>query len=498
MAQSDRIPVIVGVGEAIDRPDSPAQGLEPRQLIAAAIAAADADAGGGWLGAVDSIDVAKCVSWGYRDLAGAVAQTCRLSPARASNGPGSGERPTTDLFSAAERIASGQSRVAVICGGETQATVAQARRTGGALPWPESDRSTSPLRNPRKTLHPEALRYGLLDPIQVYPLFDVAASSRWGQTPAEAETEAAELMARYSAVAARNPFSWRGAPARRAADILNATPDNRMISWPYRKAVVAQPSVNLASAALVTSLAEARGRGVPEEGLVYFHDSIASSEPRQFLERDSFAECPSLDFVLGQAIQASSAPLNFVELYSCFPIVPRMALRALGLDPRIPPTVTGGLPYFGAPMNNYMGHAIASVVRALRTRPGGLGLLYGQGGFMTKHHALILGSFPPLRSPSHRLGDDVVAARRFPAPPVLTEYRGRAWLESFTVPHSRAGAPEHAIVVCRTEGNNRVLARVAVDQSDDFGVLTSAGVSPVGREGTVARRADGMNGWSFN
>jgi hypothetical protein len=96
------------------------------------------------------------------------------------------------------------------------------------------------------------------------------------------------------------------------------------------------------------------------------------------------------------------------------------------------------------------------------------------------------------------LGDDVVAARRFPAPPVLTEYRGRAWLESFTVPHSRAGAPEHAIVVCRTEGNNRVLARVAVDQSDDFGVLTSAGVSPVGREGTVARRADGMNGWSFN
>src|SRR5438477_5586120 len=41
-----------------------------------------------------------------------------------------------------------------------------------------------------------------------------------------------------------------------------------------------------------------------------------------------------------------------------------------------------------APLNTYMTHAACAMVRKLRSGAK-LGLLYGQGGFVTKHHALV-------------------------------------------------------------------------------------------------------------
>ena len=57
-----------------------------------------------------------------------------------------------------------------------------------------------------------------------------------------------------------------------------------------------------------------------------------------------------------------------IELYSCFPCVPKMARRTLGLGPDVQPTVTGGLTFFGAPLNTYMTHAACAMVRKLRER----------------------------------------------------------------------------------------------------------------------------------
>src|SRR5260370_15164969 len=71
-----------------------------------------------------------------------------------------------------------------------------------------------------------------------------------------------------------------------------------------------------------------------------------------------------------------------------------MARRTLGLGPDVKPTVTGGLTFFGAPLNTYMTHAACAMVRSLRDGAK-LGLLYGQGGFVTKHHALVLSHQAP-------------------------------------------------------------------------------------------------------
>ena len=55
--------------------------------------------------------------------------------------------------------------------------------------------------------------------------------------------------------------------------------------------------------------------------------------------------------------------LGLIDLYSCFPIAVEVAAKGLGIeldDPR-GLTITGGLPFFGGPGNNYSLHAIATL-----------------------------------------------------------------------------------------------------------------------------------------
>ena len=69
--------------------------------------------------------------------------------------------------------------------------------------------------------------------------------------------------------------------------------------------------------------------------------------------------------------------IDFFDFYSCFPIAVFNVIDGLKLaadDPR-GLTVTGGLPFFGGPGNNYSMHAIAEIVRRVRTAPGSLGLV---------------------------------------------------------------------------------------------------------------------------
>ena len=100
---------------------------------------------------------------------------------------------------------------------------------------------------------------GVFRPITVYPLYETATSAHWGQTPREALTESGELWSTYSGVAAENPNSWlkkRFPPD----EITRPSPENRLIAWPYTKLMVANPTVNMGGAILMTSLAKARAR----------------------------------------------------------------------------------------------------------------------------------------------------------------------------------------------------------------------------------------------
>jgi len=478
-------PVLVGIGESIDRPFAISSAKEPLALMADAARAADQDAGGGLLAQVDALDVVSIVSWRYADAAASLCTELDIAPAlRANHGVG-GESPVRLIHEAALRIARRESRVALIAGAEAQHSAARAKREGEMPPWtPFAKDAPSPLRG-ADIVHPLALRHGLSTPTQVYPLFEMASAAAWGQTPAEARAESGELWARYASVAAENPRAWMRKPPT-VDEIVTPGEANRLIAWPYTKLMVANPLVNQGAAVIVTSLEVARQAGIPDERIVHILGGAAASEPRDFLARDGFAGSPAQDAVLVAAAALAPQGFDALELYSCFPCVPKMARRSLGLGPEVQSSVTGGLTFFGGPLSNYMLHAACAMVRAVRG--GGTGLLYGQGEFVTKHHALVLSGEPgaPL-APDYSV-QAAADARRGPVPDLVEPEPGPATLESATILYQRDGSVERGVVVLRTLEDARTLAHVPAEDRETLALITDDARFPVGLIGTITEQ----------
>jgi acetyl-CoA C-acetyltransferase len=184
-----------------------------------------------------------------------------------------------------------------------------------------------------------------------------------------------------------------------------------------------------------------------------------------------------------------------IELYSCFPCVPKMARRTLGLGGGVQPTVTGGLTFFGAPLNTYMTHAACAMVRKIRSGAT-LGLLYGQGGFVTKHHALVLSRRAPERPLEQQASVQGEADRlRGAVPEFVTEASGEGTVESFTVLYGRNNEIDHGVVMLRTSGNARALARVPANDRQTLAHLLDMDRTPVGSVGDIVTADDGVSEW---
>ena len=501
MLPPQQIAVIVGIGEVTDHNRDPAQVPEPTELIARALRAAGEDAGDGWLKRLDSINLVALTSWRYHDPVRDICARLGIAPAHAVNSRRGGETPVRLLHEAALRVISGEHKACAIIGGEATNARTRARKARVELPWTPMPAPADSVEFPGLSTvrSPLAERYDMLEPSRIYPLYETASQAAWNQTPAAAHTESARLWERYAKVASVNPFAWiSDAPS--AEKISTIDPDNRLINWPYPKLMVANPSVNQAAAFIVTTLAEARAAGIAEERLVYVLGGAAANEPDDFLHRDRYDRSAAQEAVLGTVIEQAGgvAAVSYMELYSCFPVVPKMALRFLGIDPEeAVPSVAGGLTFFGGPLHNYMSHAICAMVRALRTNRGAIGLLYGQGGYVTKHHAVLLGTQPP----EHVLSPDPSVqaqadALRGPSPAVREAYSGPAAIEAFTVKYARDGEPLQGTLVLRTPAGERTMASVPAEDSDTLALLQSSDRNAVGVAGTVTLEPDGLAHWT--
>lgn len=492
-------PVIVGIGEWLDRPAEPSHALEPVDLMLRAARAAEDDARAPLLSRVDSVDVVNVSSWRYHDVPGLLGDCLGIDPVHAAYAEIGGESPLRLIQEAAERIADGQSRVALVCGAEAQHSASKAAAQGIRLPWTAWDDDAPVPMHGQDLVHPLAAALGCDRPATIYPFYETASTAHWGLAPSTAQRESGELWSRYARHAAGNPGAWLREPYS-PADILTPSADNRWIAWPYTKRMVANPQVNMGAAVLLTSLELARRAGVPEERIVHVWGGVHAHEPRDFLARDHYWESHAQNAVLENARHLAGGRFEAMELYSCFPCVPKMARRALGLPTTFEPTVTGGLSFFGAPLNNYMTHATCAMVRRLRnSRSLFPGLLYGQGEFVTKHHALLLAHRP---YPGHpRLAFSSVQAiadsRRGYVPPLETTATGDAQLEAFTVIHERDGTVAHGVAMLRTLHGTRTLARVAADDAWTLAVLTHPDIAPIGRTGTLHAIPDGPSQWSL-
>ncbi len=492
-----RIPVIIGVGEIVDRPKDIAAGLEPLTLLEEALKRAEADCGARLLGEVQSLDVVNFLSWRYRDPERQLAKRLGIEPTHLYYGPVGGESPIRYLHEAAQRIARGECEVAAVCGAEAQSTATKAERANVTLPWTPFAHDVEDAKRGAAFQKPLAVTLGVFRPVTVYPFYEAASAAHWGQSPREAMTESGELWSRYSDAAANNPNAWlkrHFAPD----DITTPTQDNRLIAWPYTKLMVANPTVNMGAAILLTSLAKARAAGIAEDRLVYPLGGASAEEPRDYLLRDQFYESHAQNAVLKAVMDLTGGDgraFDAIELYSCFPCVPKMARRTLGLGPDVQPTVTGGLTFFGAPLNTYMTHAACAMVRKLR---GGvsLGLLYGQGGFVTKHHGLVLSQQPPCEALSQNTSVQAAADRaRRAVPDFVTEATGKGKVESFTVIYGRGGDVEHGVVMLRSQDDARTLARIPPQDGATLAHLQNMDRTPVGSIGDIAMADDGVPEW---
>jgi acetyl-CoA C-acetyltransferase len=493
----DRIPVIVGVGEITDRPKEIADGLEPLALLEEALKRAEADSGGKLLGDIQSLDIVNFLSWRYRDPEKLLSDRLGIKPTHAYYGPVGGESPIRYLHEAAQRIARGECSVAAVCGAEAQSTATKAERAKVDLPWTPFAHDVEEPKRGAAFQKPMAVKLGVFRPITVYPFYEAASSAHWGQTPREAMAESGALWSTYSSVASHNPNAWL---KRRftSDEITTPTPDNRLIAWPYNKLMVANPTVNMGGALLMTSLAKAKAAGIAEDRLVYVWGGASAEEQRDYLIRDQFFESHPQNAVLKAVMDlvgGDGRKFDAIELYSCFPCVPKMARRTLGLGPDVQPTVTGGLTFFGAPLNTYMTHAACAMVRKLRDGAR-LGLLYGQGGFVTKHHGLVLSR----QAPQGALAQDTSVqaeadSHRGAVPEFVTEADGKGKVESFTVLYGRGGEVEHGVVMLRTADDKRTLGRVPATDGKTLSHLLNMDRTPVGSLGHIVTADDGMLEW---
>ena len=178
---AERTPVIVGVGQINDRPPDPQAGLEPLALMTAALRAADDDAGGSWLADLDRLAIVDQISFRQQGDLSAQLAGC-LGAARAiceKTRIPSGDSPILLLNEAANRIGSGEIRVAAVAGGEALRTAAHraAAAQGTAVSAQNATRASSTRRTP---FFRQA--YGLTAPVDVYPLYENAGRAAYGQS----------------------------------------------------------------------------------------------------------------------------------------------------------------------------------------------------------------------------------------------------------------------------------------------------------------------------
>jgi acetyl-CoA C-acetyltransferase len=480
-----RIPVIVGVGQINDRPGPGQDGLDSVELMAAAARAADADAGGGFLERCDWLAIVPQIS--FREL-----NPRTLLPAQLGVAPkrvihpehASGDTPIHHLNDAANAIARGEAQICVVTGGEGLRTSSRRQQTSGAGGGHfQAHKSAPEIRR----------RYGLINPADIYPLYENANRAAWGQTLAEGQAETGLVWSQMSAVAAASDGAWLKS-AKTADEIIEPSADNRPIAFPYNKLMVANSSVNQGAAYIVTSLATAREAGVPEDRLVYVWAGASAHESEDPLARTGWRTPEGMRFSLERAMTLNGlrpTDLDHVELYSCFPCVPKMARRVLGWPADKPATVHGGLTFGGGPIGNYMTHAVVGMVQALR-KSGRIGLLFGNGGHCTHNHTIVVSREAPREGllPQNYDFQAEADAARGPIPPLRDDYEGVAPVETYTVIYGRSGEPEFGIVMSRAPDGSRVVAKVDPADKAAIAFLTDGAAEPVGKSGSTRKIGD--------
>lgn len=466
----ERIPVVVGIGQSIER--EAVVGVVDLAERAARAAAQEAP---GLLERVRRLSfVAPSFSRASRRPASELAERLGLAGVACEVSTAGGNSPQWLMNRACAEIAAGRLETTLVVGAE--ATRSMRRAEPGAdflrIKPEDADPAAGPddpvVGTPLHGLLEQAeIKARLIRPADVYPVFESARAARAGATPAGWRSHLAGFLSRGSRVAASHPFAWFR-EALSPEEIATPGPDNRLTAEPYTKRMNSFAQVDLGSALLVTTLARARALGLGDRGV--FPWAGATNKDVAPARRPDLAASPAIRAAARATFAAAGVGLDdvaFFDLYSCFPIAVEVGAAEIGLaldDPR-GLTRTGGMSFFGGPGNNYTSHGIAAIVACLREQ-GGLAYVSGNGGYLSKHSIGLYAARPREAGPAFVLADTTgeQAAIDAAARPVALEAEGRARVDGSSVVYGRDGGVESVTVVATLEDGRRVVARAEPDR----------------------------------
>jgi len=502
----DNTPILVGCGDVTDMTTPIEQGRSPYELIAQAGRLAIADtAAPGMAGAIDTIAMLRLfsdTSFRFATRLGAsknapktVANLIGLNASRHIYTWNGGNMPQylVNLFS--EQIVAGEIRAAMICGGEALRTQHAVQRAGLPVSWHDDPGGTpEEIGDPRRGWSDHEDKHNMRAAIAMYPLFENAIRGARKRAIPEHLQAIGRLMAGFAKVAAENPLATRrdGFSAER---LVTVDAENRWIGFPYPRYLNSNAFIDQSAAVIVTSVGVARELGIPQSKWVFLHGCADAHDHWYVSERIDLHSSPAIREASRLALDMAGRKIGdfrFLDLYSCFASAVEIGCQELGLaedDPR-GLTVTGGLPFFGGPGNNYVTHSISEMMRRVRSVPGCYGLVTANGNYVTKHSFGVY-STEPVRGTWKRQDPSVLQARldAMPKAPFTETPSGAATIETYTVMHGKGG-PEYGLVFGRLNATGqRFLANLP---SDPAWLQAFQDVENLGRPGSVTQ-VDGRN-----
>ena len=512
MAQiDDRTPILIGVGQAAERPsDGDYQGLSPVRLgvLAASRAVADSEATGDLVGAIDVIaairqfeishPAAKAPFGASNNFPRSVGLGIGAKPRRAILEITGGQCPQRLVGEFCTAISQGEVEIVLLTGSEAMSTVLHLAAKGETPDWSQTVEGDLEDRGYGLDgmFTPTLGRHRVRGAIPAYALFENARRARLGLSRQAYAQTMGELFEPFTRVAAANPYS--AAPtARSAAELIAVSARNRIVADPFTRMLVARDQVNQAAAVLITSVGKARALGIAQSKWVFLHGQGDANE-LTIMERPDLSASPQSIAAGKLALQLADKTaddLAVMDHYSCFPIAVFNMCDGLGIAPNDPRglTLTGGLPYFGGAGNNYSMHGIAEVVAAVRKRPGSFGYVGANGGMLSKYSAGIYSTEPADWSrPEARRGK--VADAKVPGLEIDAA-EGEARIETYTIVPHRDG--DLVVAIGRLDATG---ARFAAnpDEGGQATVEAARNTDPLGRKIKVRTDTEGFNRFTFS
>lgn len=458
MSVSPRTPVLVGVGAVVQRCDDPRDGLEPLELMIAALERAADDAGSRALLAQANSIRAPRGFWDYPDPGRIIAQRFGANAARTQVAE-IGILQTTLFGLAAQAIAAGDEDVVLVTGAEAKYRSLRAQVTG--LPAPMTEQAPvepdSVLRPAREIWSQLEADLGLLMPVNQYSIMETALRHAEGLNIEAHRREVARMWAGFSEVAATNPYAWNRTPV--SADEIYGGRGNRMLAFPYTKLHNSQWNVDQAAGLILCSVAAARAAGVPPQKWIYPLAVADSNHMQPLSERAELHRSHGFRVAGRQALETAGLRIDEVahlELYSCFPIAVRTQVRELGVAAGRQLTVSGGMAFGGGPLNNFVLQAMVRMAEILRGDPGSAGVVTAVSGMLTKQGVSVWSSQAPSR-PFEFADVTAEVAAAMPAREVVGDYQGPATIAAYTVVYD-GDRPMRAVMICDLPDGRRTLA----------------------------------------